>query len=205
MSRLQSINSTSSTTTLSTITTTTNNNNNTTSRFPSSSLMRSKSVMIHVLNPAQVSKRSSSHSSNSTIVNFEAEKGLMEEIQEKGPWSSSDSKLMKVTGYLRFRTWLTPYRQILIFIVLLNLIGAGFEILDRWSAASRNLSTLVVGHLLAAIAIRSEWVLRLIYWLSIKLFQRSLPVRLRATVVGLIYHIGMFISQSVYCLYKIML
>ncbi|PLW20512.1 hypothetical protein PCASD_15556 [Puccinia coronata f. sp. avenae] len=90
-----------------------------------------------------------------------------------------------------FFTWFTPYRQLFVLIFSINLIGAVVGLSGRWNWSKRNATPLVVGNILIAIAIRSEWVLRFLYWIAVKIFRPSIfPLCLRIKVVGILYHIG---------------
>ncbi|KAG0140174.1 hypothetical protein CROQUDRAFT_665539 [Cronartium quercuum f. sp. fusiforme G11] len=155
---------------------------------------RSTCTKTSVFLEPNLSNRISALSCSSTVVNFDYGTTVASATEKnfghlKEP-SSRATDAVVVTPWVRFRTWLTPYRQILITVVMLNIAGSALEIGGLWPAASRCLSSLVIGNLLCAIAIRSEWVLRFLYWLAIKLFRPSLPIRLRVIVVGLLYHIG---------------
>lgn len=59
-----------------------------------------------------------------------------------------------------------------------------------WIYPRTHISAMVCGNLLVAIAIRSEWVMRLLYWGSIKLIRSWAPMKLRVLVVAVLYHIG---------------
>ncbi|KAH9818806.1 hypothetical protein DFH28DRAFT_92024 [Melampsora americana] len=139
-----------------------------------------------------LSNRSSSLSCTSTILTFERERSETREKPTPLPTESivPATTPVKVTPWLRFRTWFTPYRQILVVVVVLNFLGSTLEIAGLWPAATCCVGSLVVGNILCAIAIRSEWTLRFLYWLAVKTFRPSFPIRLRTTVVGLLYHIG---------------
>ncbi|KAH9454101.1 hypothetical protein Pst134EA_013195 [Puccinia striiformis f. sp. tritici] len=94
------------------------------------------------------------------------------------------------TGSLKFWTWFSPYRQILFTVVIIESLMILITLMGGWHWARTHLPLLVTGNLLVAIAIRSEWVMRLLYWISIKLFRRWTPLKFRVLVVAFLYHIG---------------
>ncbi|EFP82900.2 hypothetical protein PGT21_019700 [Puccinia graminis f. sp. tritici] len=88
-------------------------------------------------------------------------------------------------------TWFTPYRQLFVLTFTVNLIGAILELSGHWAWSKDHVTPLVVGNVLIAIAIRSEWVLRFLYWVTVKTFRPNVfPLWLRVKVVGILYHIG---------------
>ncbi|EGG01675.1 uncharacterized protein MELLADRAFT_110787 [Melampsora larici-populina 98AG31] len=92
---------------------------------------------------------------------------------------------------LDFLVWFTPYRQLLIFIVTVNASIVLSILCGPLGGTSRDFSLEVTLNIFVAIAIRNEWVIRFIYWVSIKLFSSSrVPIIVRKHIVGLLYHIG---------------
>lgn len=103
----------------------------------------------------------------------------------------SSSHSAKITPLIKAITWLTPYRLSFAVAFGLNVVGVALELSGHWSWAKSNLATLVVGNMLCAVGARSEWVLRLVYWLSVKVFRpRFFPLWMRVQIVGFLYHIG---------------
>jgi hypothetical protein len=97
----------------------------------------------------------------------------------------------RINRWTIFFTWFTPYRQLFVFMVSINLIGAAVGLSGHWTWSKRNATPLVVGNILLAIGIRSEFVLRFLYWIAVKTFRPSIfPLWLRVKVVGILYHIG---------------
>lgn len=109
---------------------------------------------------------------------------------EKG-WEISSLSTQVRTRWLDFRTWFTPYRQIFLVVTAINVtmvvaIESGH--LGGWE---QDFSQFVIIHVLIAIGIRNEWVLRFLYWIVIKIFRSPrIPVTFRKRVVGILYHIG---------------
>ncbi|WAQ84130.1 hypothetical protein PtA15_4A581 [Puccinia triticina] len=96
-----------------------------------------------------------------------------------------------INRWITVLTWFTPYRQLFFLIFCLNITGVVLAFSNSWAWAKRQATPLVVGNILVAIAIRSEWVLRFLYWVAIKTFRPSLfPLWLRVKVVGILYHVG---------------
>lgn len=97
----------------------------------------------------------------------------------------------RINRWTRLFTWFTPYRQLFSLTFGLNLIGAAMELSGHWAWSNRHVTALVVGNVLIAIAIRSEWVLRLLYWVAVKTFRPNVfPLWIRVKTVGILYHIG---------------
>ncbi|KAG0151580.1 hypothetical protein CROQUDRAFT_36595 [Cronartium quercuum f. sp. fusiforme G11] len=93
--------------------------------------------------------------------------------------------------WLGFRTWFTPYRQLLIIVAGLNAALVVAIAAGALGGASQDLSVMVIVNVLIAIAIRNEWIIRLVYRVSIKCFRSArISVRIRKSIVGLLYHIG---------------
>ncbi|KAH9448772.1 hypothetical protein Pst134EA_028068 [Puccinia striiformis f. sp. tritici] len=97
----------------------------------------------------------------------------------------------KITPWIKITTWFTPYRQLFLLAFGINLIGAAFGLSRRWMWSLEHVMPIMMGNILLAIAIRSEWVLRFIYWIAVKSFRpRFFPLWVRLKVVGTLYHIG---------------
>lgn len=93
--------------------------------------------------------------------------------------------------WLDFCTWFTPYRQIFFLVAGTNGALVVAILAGALGGASQDLSVMVVVNVLIAIAIRNEWVIRFLYWIAIKCFRSArIPVRIRKTMVGMLYHIG---------------
>ncbi|KAI7938310.1 hypothetical protein MJO28_015230 [Puccinia striiformis f. sp. tritici] len=96
----------------------------------------------------------------------------------------------KITPWIKITTWFTPYRQLFLLAFGINLIGAAFGLSRRWMWSLEHVMPIMMGNILLAIAIRSEWVLRFIYWIAVKSFRpRFFPLWVRLKVVGTLYHI----------------
>lgn len=96
----------------------------------------------------------------------------------------SSSHSAKITPLIKAITWLTPYRLSFAVAFGLNVVGVALELSGHWSWAKSNLATLVVGNMLCAVGARSEWVLRLVYWLSVKVFRpRFFPLWMRVQII----------------------
>lgn len=116
------------------------------------------------------------------------ERGLTAPVKPPAP--SPKPTPVDLTKSIKFWTWFSPYRQMLFLVVIVEAFMILVTLLGGWHFARTHLSTLVTGNLLVAIAIRSEWVMRLLYWISIKLFRRWTPLKFRVLVVAVLYHIG---------------
>ncbi|KAA1068634.1 hypothetical protein PGT21_018454 [Puccinia graminis f. sp. tritici] len=107
-------------------------------------------------------------------------------IEQKSP-----SVAPEISWWTTLLTWFTPYRQLFVLTFGFNFAGAVSVLSGYWPWAFRHLTPMVVGNVLFAIGIRSEWVLRFLYWFAIKTFRpRLFPLWLRVNVVGILYHIG---------------
>jgi hypothetical protein len=103
--------------------------------------------------------------------------------------------LPETSRWTNLVTWFTPYRQLFVLILGVNFLGASAALLGYWPWPMEHLTSLVVGNALLAISVRSEWVLRFLYWLAVKTFRpRIFPLWLRVKVVSILYHIGEHIS-----------
>ncbi|PLW45013.1 hypothetical protein PCASD_06977 [Puccinia coronata f. sp. avenae] len=99
--------------------------------------------------------------------------------------------LPETSRWTNLVTWFTPYRQLFVLILGVNFLGASAALLGYWPWPMEHLTSLVVGNALLAISVRSEWVLRFLYWLAVKTFRpRIFPLWLRVKVVSILYHIG---------------
>ncbi|KAA1107022.1 hypothetical protein PGTUg99_024569 [Puccinia graminis f. sp. tritici] len=78
----------------------------------------------------------------------------------------------------------------LFLVVILQAVMILVTLSGGWHFARTHSSAFVTGNLLVTIAIRSEWVMRLLYWFSIKLFRIWTPLKFRVIVVAILYHIG---------------
>ncbi|KNE90949.1 hypothetical protein PSTG_15643 [Puccinia striiformis f. sp. tritici PST-78] len=97
----------------------------------------------------------------------------------------------KISRWINFLTWFTPYRQLFVLTFGVNFAGITIVLSGYWPWVLRHLSSMVVGNVLIAIGIRSEWILRFLYWVAIKVFRPTMfPLWLRVKVVGILYHIG---------------
>ncbi|EFP82906.2 uncharacterized protein PGTG_09874 [Puccinia graminis f. sp. tritici CRL 75-36-700-3] len=97
----------------------------------------------------------------------------------------------KINRWITILTWFTPYRQLFVLTFLINVIGVVLALAKIWPWPKNQAAPLVVGNLLIAIAIRSEWVLRFLYWVTVKTFRPKIfPLWLRVKIVGILYHIG---------------
>ncbi|KAA1078301.1 hypothetical protein PGT21_033017 [Puccinia graminis f. sp. tritici] len=104
--------------------------------------------------------------------------------------AASNPRPVVLNKSLKFWTWFSPYRQMLLLVVAVEAIMVIITLLGGWHFARTHLPAMVTGNLLVAIAIRSEWVMRFLYWVSIKLFRRWTPLKFRVLVVAILYHIG---------------
>ncbi|WAR56364.1 hypothetical protein PtB15_7B212 [Puccinia triticina] len=91
---------------------------------------------------------------------------------------------------IKFWTWFSPYRQMLFLVIIFQACLVLINLLGGWHFVRTHSSAFVTGNMLVAIAIRSEWVMRLIYWISIKSFRGWTPLKFRVAVVAILYHIG---------------
>lgn len=116
--------------------------------------------------------------------------------------TSQSSNLKPMTIHLsdsvKFWTWFSPYRQILVLTIGIQLIAIMITLSGVWIYPRTHNSAMVCGNLLVAIAIRSEWVMRFLYWASIQLIRGWAPMRLRVLVVAFLYHIGMFFDTHLF-------
>lgn len=111
-------------------------------------------------------------------------------LEDKKELQGTD-KTLKVTTWIKICTWFTPYRQLFAFALSVNLVIAALGLSNSWMWSLQKLVPLLVGNILLASFVRSEWVLRFIYWLAVKTFRPKIfPLSFRAKVVGLLYHIG---------------
>ncbi|EGG01674.1 uncharacterized protein MELLADRAFT_110786 [Melampsora larici-populina 98AG31] len=139
---------------------------------------------------------SSSSDSTSTVVenievvvkleevtsNIKSDKAV---VEKKSPLDSFKSH------WLDFLTWFTPYRQIFLVVVTVNASIVISIISGALGGPKRDLSLAVILNIFVAIAIRNEWVIRLIYWIFIKSFRSpKVPIKIRKHIVGILYHIG---------------
>jgi hypothetical protein len=135
------------------------------------------------------SQSSDSDNASCTQKNFNKELSFdnwKNAIEQKSP-----SVAPEISWWTTLLTWFTPYRQLFVLTFGLNFAGAVSVLSGYWPWAFRHLTPMVVGNVLFAIGIRSEWVLRFLYWLTIKTFRPTLfPLWLRVNVVGILYHIG---------------
>ncbi|POW00661.1 hypothetical protein PSTT_12984 [Puccinia striiformis] len=98
----------------------------------------------------------------------------------------------KITPWIKITTWFTPYRQLFLLAFGINLIGAAFGLSRRWMWSLEHVMPIMMGNILLAIAIRSEWVLRFIYWIAVKSFRpRFFPLWVRLKVVLFPFYISM--------------
>ncbi|KAH9816768.1 hypothetical protein DFH28DRAFT_890589 [Melampsora americana] len=97
---------------------------------------------------------------------------------------------------VKFWTWFSPYRQILIFTIAIQLVAIMVTLSGAWIYPRTHISAMVGGNMLVAVAIRSEWVMRFLYWSSIKLIRGWAPMKLRVLVVAFLYHIGTLIIPT---------
>ncbi|OAV90555.1 hypothetical protein PTTG_08305 [Puccinia triticina 1-1 BBBD Race 1] len=120
-------------------------------------------------------------------------------VHERTPFSSWKHELEqkstyvapKITLMTTLLTWFTPYRQLFVLTFGVNFAGVVTVLSGYWPWALRHLTAMVVGNALLAIGIRSEWVLRFLYWSAVKTFRpRMFPLWIRVKVVGVVYHIG---------------
>lgn len=103
---------------------------------------------------------------------------------------------VKITKTIKFLTWFNHYRKILCLCLLINAIFLILALRDRQSYMRKHLSAMVLGNLLIGSMVRSEWVLRFLYWSSIMCFRWNwVPSKLKVWVVGVLYHIGRWISS----------
>lgn len=141
---------------------------------------------------SQLSRSDSSYStSGSTLI------GSSESCYDKsntlfpGEQRALPSAAIKITKKIRFLTWFNPYRKLFCVSILLNSILMIIAIQNLQSYMKRHLSAMVLGNLLIGAMARSEWVLRLMYWLSVMCFRwKWIPAKLKIWVVGVLYHIG---------------
>lgn len=81
--------------------------------------------------------------------------------------------------------------RLLVFVVALNLIGVLLASIGKFPYALKYMGSLVLGNLLAAILVRNELFLRVLYFVINTLFShRWAPIRLRLTLTGFLLHIG---------------
>ncbi|OAV98266.1 hypothetical protein PTTG_00317 [Puccinia triticina 1-1 BBBD Race 1] len=124
----------------------------------------------------------------------EKERHPATQVYEKGiilaPKPAPNPPPLDINKSVKFWTWFSPYRQMLVLVVVVEALMIIVTLLGGWHFARTHLPALVTGNLLVAIAIRSEWVMRLLYWISIKLFRRWTPLKFRVLVVAILYHIG---------------
>jgi hypothetical protein len=108
----------------------------------------------------------------------------------------------KINRWITILTWFTPYRQLFVLTFFVNVTGAILALAKIWPWPKNQAAPLVVGNILIAIAIRSEWVLRFLYWVTVKTFRPKIfPLWLRVKVVGILYHIGKHILERMLLLF----
>jgi len=122
--------------------------------------------------------------------NFQGKNFQDKNFEDKNERQATDETL-KVTTYIKICTWFTPYRQLFALALSTNLIIAALGLSNSWIWSLQELVPLLVGNIFVACFVRSEWVLRFIYWVAVKTFRpKVFPLSFRAKVVGLLYHIG---------------
>ncbi|EGG05620.1 uncharacterized protein MELLADRAFT_87894 [Melampsora larici-populina 98AG31] len=93
---------------------------------------------------------------------------------------------------VKFWTWFSPYRQILVLTIGIQMVAILVTLSGAWIYPRTHISAMVGGNLLVAVGIRSEWVMRFLYWSSIKLIRGWAPMKLRVLVVAFLYHIDTY-------------
>lgn len=96
---------------------------------------------------------------------------------------------------VKFWTWFSPYRQILVATIAIQAIAILVTLSGAWIYPRTHISGIACGNVLVAVAIRSEWVMRFLYWTSIQAIRGWAPMKLRVLVVAFLYHIGLFSSS----------
>lgn len=73
----------------------------------------------------------------------------------------------KISRWILLQLWFNTYRKFFTFVTLLNLTGIVLAALGRFPYADNHLGALVLGNLLAAILMRNELFLRILYIVAI--------------------------------------
>ncbi|EGG11302.1 uncharacterized protein MELLADRAFT_59415 [Melampsora larici-populina 98AG31] len=98
---------------------------------------------------------------------------------------------VKITTKTKFLTWFNPYRKLLCLSIFVNFILLLMAMSNTQSYMRKHLSVMVLGNLLIGFGVRSEWILRFLYWSSIMCFRWNwVPKKIKIWVVGVLYHIG---------------
>lgn len=79
----------------------------------------------------------------------------------------SKPAVQEVNRLIKFQLWFNTYRKFFTFVTILNGIGIIMAAMGRFRYADNHLGALVLGNLLAAILMRNELFLRVLYSLSI--------------------------------------
>jgi hypothetical protein len=73
----------------------------------------------------------------------------------------------KISRWVWFRLWCTPYLLFFLFIILLNLTGMILAGVGRFPYAVNHSGAMVLGNLLFAVLMRNELLLRVLYTIAI--------------------------------------
>lgn len=149
----------------------------------------SRSTAVEDLEKQSNPSNSSIQTPSSSSSNPKAENDILSK-----PENQNTLQLNLIKGYvLDFQTWFTPYRQLFFLVTVTNLsLLIGIELGQIGGGWEQDFSIYIILHILIAIGIRNEWILRFLYWITIKSFRSiKIPVRFRKYLVGILYHIGM--------------
>lgn len=148
----------------------------------------SRSTAVEDLEKQSNPSNSSIQTPSSSSSNPKAENDILSKPENQ------NTLLNLIKGYvLDFQTWFTPYRQLFFLVTVTNLsLLIGIELGQIGGGWEQDFSIYIILHILIAIGIRNEWILRFLYWITIKSFRSiKIPVRFRKYLVGILYHIGM--------------
>lgn len=89
----------------------------------------------------------------------------------------------------KFLIWFELYRKLFAIVIGFNLLALIFVTKQDFGYAKKNVFNFALGNLLVSVLCRNEAALRILYWLTVKLFPMA-PIRVRNWVTAMFVHLG---------------
>ncbi|KAF8314486.1 hypothetical protein DL93DRAFT_2080139 [Clavulina sp. PMI_390] len=96
----------------------------------------------------------------------------------------------KPNRWIQLQWFMTTYRKFFIFIVTLNLAAITSAATGHFLYGRTHSGAILLGNLLAAVLMRNEFFLRILYFLANHLLAKWPPLWLRLTVTSTLQHVG---------------
>ena len=94
------------------------------------------------------------------------------------------------TRFQQLREWVSLYRILFAVVLSCNAVGIGFTLANMWDGGQEHVATLALCNFMAALLVRNEVFLRILYSVFLMLFRRWPSWWFRNAITMFLLHLG---------------